>query len=464
MQPAAAALIGVAVTASCIRYEPKPIAPTQPLAAIEERRVDDSRLLSFLAANGASMSGSSPRWDLRALTLVAFYYHPSLDEARATADVARGAVVTAGARPNPQAQPSVGYDTTTPPPWIPGFGLVIPVETAGKRRYRVGEAQRRADAAQLRIVATAWQVRVTLRRALLDFVGARRAETILARQSTLQDNIVQLLERQLEAGAVTPFEAAQARLAAATTRLAVNQAAIQRAQAEAILADRLGLSGASFEPIAGFVDPGGELSTQPPEPIARRHALVSRADVRAALADYEASQSALQLEIARQYPDVQLGPGYQLDQSDNKWTVALGLTLPVFNRNRGPIAEAASRREQAAAHLLVVQANALRELSEAEAILQAARQKLATAESGLTTARQQEQRRQRMYEAGDISRVEVFTAQLESVSAEVAVSEARAQVEQAASALEDAMQSPLGFENAVLTNPRNGSAPDRQPR
>ena len=77
-----------------------------------------------------------------------------------------------------------------------------------------------------------------------------------------------------------------------------------------------------------------------------------------------------------------------------------------------------------------------------------------TAETALTATRQQEQRRQRMYDAGDISRVELLTAQLETVSAEVAAAEARAQVQRAAGALEDAMQSPLGFENVVLTNPR----------
>lgn len=454
-------LIGVALATACLRYDARPIAPTQPLTTIEARRTDDGQLRSFLAVHGGA-TAEPPRWGLRALTLLAFYYHPALDEARAAADVARGAVVTAGARPNPTAQPTIGYDTTTPPPWMPGFGLLIPIETAGKRGYRIAEARRRADAAQLQIVATAWQLRVGVRRSLLDFVAARREELILTRQATVQDNIVQVLERQLEAGAITPFEATQARLAAATTRLAVNQAAIQRAQAEAALADVLGLTPESFSTIASAVDLGDELNVQLPEPVGRRAALVSRLDVRAALAEYEASQSALQLEIARQYPDIDLGPGYLFDQTDNKWTVALGVTLPVFHRNQGPIAEARARREQAAAHLMVVQGNALHELSQAEAVLDAVRLKFTTADTALTTTQQQEQRRQRMYQAGEISRVEVLTAQLESVAAEVAAAEARAQVERAAGALEDAMQSPLGFEDAVLTNPRAGSPLERQ--
>ncbi len=68
-----------------------------------------------------------------------------------------------------------------------------------------------------------------------------------------------------------------------------------------------------------------------------------------------------------------------------------------------------------------------------------------------------------MYDAGDISRVELLTAQLETASAGIGVAEARAQLDRAAGALEDAIQSPLGFEDAVLTNPRKtDSNPERQ--
>jgi len=46
----------------------------------------------------------------------------------------------------------------------------------------------------------------------------------------------------------------------------------------------------------------------------RRQALQGRADVLAALSDYAASESALQLEVAKQYPDVHLNTGYEYDQ------------------------------------------------------------------------------------------------------------------------------------------------------
>ena len=89
---------------------------------------------------------------------------------------------------------------------------------------------------------------------------------------------------------------------------------------------------------------------------ARRQALQSRADILGALAEYAASQSAVQLEIAKQYPDVHVNPGYQWDQGENKWQLGLGAELPLFNRNQGPIAEAAARRAEAAARFEALQA------------------------------------------------------------------------------------------------------------
>jgi outer membrane protein TolC len=444
----------LATSVGCVHYRPKPMNPVQTLASFESRTTNDPGLRSFLAANNVHLS-DPPKWDLRALTLVAFYFHPDLDEARAAAEISRGAVLTAGQRPNPQVFPALTVDTTTPPPWIPSFGLQIPIETAGKRRLRVDEARQLQRSAQLRIVGVAWQIRSRLRRALVEFVAARRTEEILQRQTSLADEVAEISRRQLDAGAVTPFEAAQARLVASNLRLASQQAALQRAVAGISLADALGLPSKAFDDLAPYVAAGEFEEAQVPADSARRLALVSRVDVLAALSDYEAAQAALRLEIARQYPDIQLGPGYQLDQKDNKWTViGLGVTLPVFNRNKGPIAEAEALREQRAARLLSVQSAALKQVSQAAAEWQAARQKLATAQELLATAQEQQMRAQTRYELGDVPRQELLTAQLETVTVEAALADAQRQADLAAGALEDAMQSPLGFENLVLVNPR----------
>ena len=78
----------------------------------------------------------------------------------------------------------------------------------------------------------------------------------------------------------------------------------------------------------------------------RDEALQNRADILGALNEYSASQSALQLEIAKQYPDIHFGPYYQYNQGDHQFTLSVTAELPVLNQNQGPIAEAEARRTQ----------------------------------------------------------------------------------------------------------------------
>jgi len=46
------------------------------------------------------------------------------------------------------------------------------------------------------------------------------------------------------------------------------------------------------------------------------------------------------LEIAKQYPDINIGPGYTYEETHSFFTVASRPLFPLFNRNHGPIAEA----------------------------------------------------------------------------------------------------------------------------
>lgn len=69
--------------------------------------------------------------------------------------------------------------------------------------------------------------------------------------------------------------------------------------------------------------------------------------IRAALALYAASETALKTEIRRQYPELSLGPSYEIDGNDkfeDSLTLGIGFTLPAWNRNRVGIANAGGDR------------------------------------------------------------------------------------------------------------------------
>ena len=97
----------------------------------------------------------------------------------------------------------------------------------------------------------------------------------------------------------------------------------------------------------------------------RRRALLQRTDVLSALAAYAASESALRLEIAKQFPDLRLSPGYNYDQGDNEWSLGLSVTIPVLNQNQGAIAEAEARRAEMAAEFNALQARVVNEVEVA---------------------------------------------------------------------------------------------------
>jgi outer membrane protein TolC len=161
------------------------------------------------------------------------------------------------------------------------------------------------------------------------------------------------------------YDLTQARLTLNGSRMAAIEAARAKEEVMARLATALGLPRRALDGVNISFDNFRRPEPEIPAGEVRRHALVNRSDILAALAEYAASQSALQLEIAKQYPDIRLGPGYQLDQTDSKWTIGLAIDLPILSRNRGPIAEAEARRTESAARFLALQSRVVGELDAA---------------------------------------------------------------------------------------------------
>lgn len=64
----------------------------------------------------------------------------------------------------------------------------------------------------------------------------------------------------------------------------------------------------------------------------------------AAMAAYSTSEKELQLEIRKQYPELELGPGFLHEEGEDKLGLSVGFTLPLWNRNREAIARAKGSR------------------------------------------------------------------------------------------------------------------------
>lgn len=436
--------------AGCAGFRPKPLFPEQTVAAFEARTLSDLELKTFLEKNLRHEVTPWPpeRWDLAMLTLAAFYYQPDLDVARAEWGVAEAGVITAGQRPNPSFDFIPGFNADAAggiSPWTLGLSLDIPIETAGKRGYRISRARHLSDAARLRIAGVAWQVRSRLRERLLDLYAANQTIILLDREGAIQADAVRLLEERLAVGEVSRPDVTQARLFLNQIGLSLNKAKQQRAEASILVANALGLPSGGLERVFLSFDLFGQTPLIDDLPLQglRRQALLNRPDLLRTLLEYAAAQSALQLEVARQFPDIHLGPGYTWDQGGNRWSLGFSVSLPALNRNQGPIAEAEARRTEAAARFQALQAGIMGEIDRAQAGYRASLEGLETADALLEAQRKQAESIEERFNMGETDRLDQISAQVELAAAARSRLDALVRAHQSFGLLEDAVQRPL---------------------
>ena len=446
--------------AACAHFRPRPLSAAASIAGFESRSLEAPGLRAFLTANHVAAPAPGAAWNLKALTLAAFYYQPALAEARQRLLAAQAARITAGEQPNPSISVTPGYDSDVPGeihPWLVPLSFDWPIETAGRRGDRLAEAQHLAAAARWDLVGTVWRVRTRVRAALLALCAARRFESLLGREDLTRQTVLRLLEGQLRAGNVSSYEVAQARIALDRTTLARQAAAGQMRQSRIALAGALGvplhaLAGVRFSFVVL-----NRLPLRISRPQVRQQALLGRADVRAALERYALSQSALQLQIARQWPDIHLGPGFAWNAQlagDRQWELGLSLPLPILNHNQGPIAEAKAQRTLAAAHFLTVQTDAVTRIDSSLAAYDSARTQLMTADALLRGLERQLRSVHAQVTAGELQPLDLLNARLAYQSGAQERLEALVRAQQALGRLEDAAQSPLTLAPATVAAAR----------
>ncbi len=439
-------ILATVLLAGCAHYHSRPLNAEKLAAQLESRRLEDEGLKKFFGQNSGRAPESWPlaKWNLDSLTLAAFYFHPDLAVARAQWQLAEAGVKSAGGRPNPTLTASPQYNTTTlvPTPWAPAVNFDLPIETAGKRSKRIAEAEKISESARWQFISAAWQIRSGVRTALAGFSMAERRLPLLQKQIAAQREIVSLMQGSFAAGATSRPELTTAQMALTKLQLDVSSAEAKSAEARSRLAEAVGVSSVALEGIefaADFISPAtADLNSL----TARRAALVGRADIRAALADYAAAENNLRLEIAKQFPDVHLNPGYQYDQGDNKWSLGLSVELPVFNQNQGAIAESRARRKLAAAKFLQLQSQVIAQVERAVAGWQSAQSLLKTSGELLDAAQRQQNSITAQVQAGAAAKMDLAGAEIELASIRLAQLDSEAQAQSALGALEDALQSP----------------------
>lgn len=412
--------------AACAHYTPAPPDLARFPAAMDARRLEEKPA-------GAAWSGAD-------LLSAALARNPQIAEARAKYLTAAAAARTARLAP-PMTLTLTAEYANEHPHWGRSAAADIPIDVGGRRSARMTSADLQALQAWYDWAEAVWTVRTALEKARIDLQDADAAIGFADRAASLRRERLSRLERRVAAGEDDRVLAltAQTELAAAERKLA--DARGRREQASTDLAKALGVSPAAADlPLVPVADP-------PPLdalPAWRRDAAQSRRDVLRALADYDIAESALRLEVAKQYPEVRLGPGYNYDHGVTKLPFSLALALPTYDLNRRAIAQAEAARAAAGRALELAQATVLNQVDASAAALATAQANLDRAtRRALPAARRTAEGAARAVQAGAADRTEELAARAAEADAELDRLEARRAGATAAADLEDALRRPF---------------------
>lgn len=454
--PRLAALLGVLwlVTSCSIQpYRPEPINIDANTRYLRNQQPDHQAFTAFLADQGiASEQLPLKTWDMRTVGQAARFFHTDLNVARAQWQAAVAAEITASLSPLPKVSgllESSSKETGTP--WSYGLAIEIPIETNNKRQLRIDRAKQLSEAAKIQIAHQAWRVEHRARLSYVDFVYSNHVLSHLEQERDIRQEIVLMMEARLDHGMASSVEVSQARL---NLQKSLQSLANQKAQIAALLA-RLatdcGLTLEAFERLpVDFSDLPSLIPQQRLQTIrdslgiqAQDNALLNRLDLRSALEKYAAAESKLRLEIARQIPDIVIGPGYQFDQGDHVWSLGWASLLTASQKNRGLIAEATQLRAVEAAEFEALQARIIGEIAQEQQTLAGAMQESESASAILDQQNRRLQQIQQQVAAGLSDRMSQRLADLENAQAELQLVQVNYKIMKSVIRLENAMQKPL---------------------
>lgn len=291
-----------------------------------------------------------PPLTLSELQDVALRNNPTVAQAQAAIDAARGRAQQAGLLPNP----TIGYsaDEVSNGPVIRGgeHGIFAEqtIPLGGKLARGRAVFEREAEQAEAERSSQEARVRNAVAIAFYEVLAAQQRVATRERLSQLAVEAVDVTDQLFNVGAADQPDVLAAEIEARRIQLGLVEARNQAASRWRSLAALVGQAALAERPLAG------SLATSPPElqrDVVLKELLDGSPQLRAATAGVARAESALAFAKRETFPDLVLrgGPRYnrELLEANGRpvgWEAAfdVGLTVPVFNRNQGTRAAAAA--------------------------------------------------------------------------------------------------------------------------
>lgn len=430
------------------KYSPQPIDAVANAVKFESKDTSSAQFQQFLLNNGYTTDRLLIKeWDLDDLTYCALFFHPSLDVARAQWRAVQSAEAYAAAKTLPTLNGNIAHSDDSDPtkkPFAFGLSIDIPIETTNKRNIRIENAQHLSQTAKLEIAQTAWQLRQNIAQTLTEYQFNQKQLTLLASEVARRQEIVAIYEKRLSLGAASNVELSTAKLQLQTILSEQNTKQQNKLVLVSTLAKNLGLPLAKVETMQ-LASGDGKQTTLPNVQTKELQtvALLNRLDIRIALERYATAESKLKLEIAKQYPNLVISPGYTYEFGDNLWSLGLSSLLTLLNKNKLAITEATQLREVEATQFEALQTKVISDIHIASSLVAQTQQALLNQKALLNQQQAYTKRTERKFVAGEIDRLESVFVKLENIAAEKNVALAEFQLNTANYQLENALQQPI---------------------
>jgi len=307
--------------------------------------------------------------------------HPALQAARLETRAAGSRVIQSAVRPNPGF--SMEVENFGGRNELQGFDgaeytaqLEQTVELGGKRskRIRVSEAEKKLT--EFDLVAKRLDIVAETGRRFVALQGAQERWVLIKESLALAEEFVQAVSARVRAGKSAPMEEDKAQILLAQQKIAMDSALRDLQVARVQLAAMWGSQTPTFEHASGDLQSVPSLSD--------RATLSARMKANPDLArwtvELEQRQAAQRLERAALVPDVTLAGGVRKysDADSSAFVAGLSIPLPVFDRNRGKIQEAAFLVQKAEQQRQSAELEASAALTEAHQTLSVALKRIAT--------------------------------------------------------------------------------------
>ena len=291
---------------------------------------------------------AAPPLTLQELQALALRSNPTIAQAQAAIEGARGRARQAGLLPNP----TIGYtaEELSGGPIINGgeHGVFVEqtIPLGGKLARGRTVFEREADQAEAERAVQEARVSNSVAIAFYDLLAAQQRDVTRERLSQLAIEAVDVTDQLFNVGAADQPDVLSAEIEARRIQLGLTDARNQAAGRWRVLAALIGQPAMVQRPLAG------SLTLPPPElqrDVVLRELLEKSPQLRAATAGVARAESALAFAKRETFPDLVLrgGPRFnrELLEANGRpvgWEAAfdIGLTVPVFDRNQGARAAA----------------------------------------------------------------------------------------------------------------------------